>query len=654
MKVLIDKFKRTNFSTRLVYIVTSFIFLTSYILLFVNVLRLHGIETLLRVIGLAVLGIFLLVYGLLGLILLIKKKNVAVYFVSIFIILLSAVSIIGSLTINRILGSIGALSKDTVVYTTNLIALNGTEFVNDSTFNVGLINNDTDIEGNVLAYELINKEKLNIKIEKYDSYFEMLEDLYNGKIKGLFISSNYVIMYSEYEQYQNIGDETKVLKSYSKEMKNQDYIENFASVTEPFTILVMGVDSTADTLEKASSFNGDTLMLIAFNPHNLDATVFSLPRDTYVPIACLNGQESKVNSSGAYGTKCVINTVQNLTGINVDYYVKVDFQGVIQLVDSLGGIDVEVEEPTIKSYLNRYNGQLCESNAMRSMSNMVCMDLGMQHLNGEQALAYSRNRHGYLDGDFARNRHQQLVVEGTAKAVKNISSVNDFYKILDTITPHIDTNMQTKEMLSLYGIAKTTLSSNSNTIINVQKTFLTGYGLTMYVNNLRSNVWTYQYYPQSLQEIVDAMNVTLEKKKASMITTFSFSANEEYSVPVIGQRYYTVEKKEVIPNFVGQSLDEVKAWNAQRNITTYVNFIHDDNELYDETLSEGTVVAQSTKKGELVSNVNSITVSVITHYNQGVTTTTTAAATSSDDDNTTEEETTTEPTTEKPEDPTNE
>jgi hypothetical protein len=177
----------------------------------------------------------------------------------------------------------------------------------------------------------------------------------------------------------------------------------------------------------------------------------------------------------------------------------------------------------------------------------------------------------------------------------------------------------------------------------------------MYVNNLRSNVWTYQYYPQSLQEIVDAMNVTLEKKKASMITTFSFSANEDYSVPIIGQRYYTVEKKEVIPNFVGQSLDQVKAWNAQRNITTYVNFIHDDNELYDETLSEGTVVAQSTKKGELVSNVNSITVSVITHYNQGVTTTTTTAAgTSSDDENTTEEETTTTPITEKPEDPTNE
>ena len=649
MKVLLGKFKKTKFSTRLVYIVTSLIFLISYILLFINVLRLEGIETLLRVIGLSFLGLLLLIYGLVGLILLIKKKNMAVYFTSIFIILISAVSIIGSLTINRILGSIGALSKDTVIYTTNLIALNGTEFVNDDSFVVGIINNDTDIEGNVLAYELINQEKLKIKLEKYDSYFEMLEDLYSGKIKGLFISSNYVIMYSQYEQYANIGEETKVLKTYSKEMKNQDYIENFASVNEPFTILVMGVDSTADSLQKASSFNGDTLMLIAFNPHNLNATVFSLPRDTYVPIACLNGQESKINSSGAYGTKCVINTVQNLTGINIDYYVKVDFQGVVQLVDSLGGIDVEIEEPTVKSYLNKYNGRVCESNSVRSMRDLVCMDTGVQHLSGEQALAYSRNRHGYLDGDFARNRHQQLVVEGTAKAVKNISSVNDFYKILDTITPHIDTNMQTKEMLSLYGVAKTSLTSNNDSIINVQKTFLTGYALTMYVPNLRANVWTYQYYPQSLQEIVDAMNVTLDKKKASMITTFSFSANEEYTVPVIGSRYYSVNRKEVIPNFVGQTLEQVKAWNNQRNITTYVNFIHSDNELYDETLAEGTVVSQSARKGDLVSNVNSITVGVITHYGQSNTTTPTTASeqnkNESSDDTSTDTEGTTEKTT---------
>ncbi len=635
MKVLWNKFKRTNLSTRLVYITSFLIFLVSYIIFIINALRLEGIETTIRIIVLVVLGLILLLYGFIDLLLLLRKKRFTVYFSSLFVILISAGCIIGSMTINRILGSMDSLSKDTVIYTTNLIALNSTEFVNDGTFITGIIDNDTDVEGYILPYELINKEKLNLKIEKYSNYFEMLEDLYSGKINGMFVSSNYTITYSVYDGYANIKEETKVLKEYSKEMKNQDYIENFASVTDPFTILVMGVDSTADTLKKASSFNGDTLMMISFNPHTLNATVFSIPRDTYVPIACLNGDSSKINSSGAYGTKCVINTVQSLTGINIDYYVKVDFQGVVDLVNAVGGIDVDVEVPSVKSFLAKHNNQLCESDSHRNMVNLVCMDTGYQHLNGEQALAYARNRHGYLDGDFARNRHQQVVVEGIAKNIKNISSVNDFYTILDTIAPNIDTNMQTKEMLSLYGVAKTALQSNNGALINVEKTRLTGYDLTMYVNNLRSNVYTFQYYPQSLQEIVDAMNVTLGKKKANMITEFSFSANKEYKVPIIGERYYSVERNETVPNFAGQTQSQVKAWCDQRSITMYVNYVHEGDELYDSTLTEGTVVGQNVIKGKLVKDINSITINVVTHYNPDATTSVTTTESTTTESTTT-------------------
>lgn len=627
MKKLFKKFKNAKLSTKLVYIVTILLYAFSYTYLIINILRLEGVETNLRMIGLTALGVIFALYLFINLLLLLSKKNVLVYINSFFMVIIAAMCIVGSSVVNKLLTSFDNLSKDTVIYTTNMIALADTEFVNDSTFVVGIINNETDVEGNTLAYELINKDKLQIKIQKYDSYFEMLEDLYNKKINAMFVSSNYGITYSTYEKYQKIKEETKVLNEYSKEMQNQDYIENFADVTKPFTVLVMGVDSEASTLKKASSFNGDTLMLIAFNPKTLNATVFSIPRDTYVPIACLN-DESKINSAGAYGTKCVINTVQNLTGINIDYYVKVDFQGVIDLVNAVGGVDVDVEVPTLKSFIKKYNGQLCESDAKRNMVNLVCMDTGMQHLNGEQALAYARNRYGYADGDFARNRHQQQIVESLAKSVKNVTSVNDFYTILDTITPNIDTNMQTKEMLSLYGVAKNALQNNNGALVNIQRTYLTGYDLTMYVNNIRANVYTYQYYPQSLQEIVDAMNVTLEKKKATMITSFSFSANKEYKAPVIGQRYYSVERNETIPNFKGQLQSQVKEWCSQRNIEMYVTYIREGDALYDDTLAEGTVVDQNVLKGKLVKDTSSITISVITKYNPSTTTTTTTSTTS--------------------------
>jgi beta-lactam-binding protein with PASTA domain len=180
--------------------------------------------------------------------------------------------------------------------------------------------------------------------------------------------------------------------------------------------------------------------------------------------------------------------------------------------------------------------------------------------------------------------------------------------------------MQTKEMLSLYGVAKTAFQSNNGALINVQKTYLTGKDNNIYVNNLRGNVYVFQYAPQSLQEIVDAMNVTLGKKKANMITEFSFSANKEYKVPIIGERYYSVERNETVPNFAGQTQSQVKAWCDQRSITMYVNYVHEGDELYDSTLTEGTVVGQNVIKGKLVKDINSITINVVTHYNPDATT----------------------------------
>ena len=632
MKVLFNKFKKAKLSTKLVYLTTLLLFVISYVVLLISVLKLHGVETNLRIIGLVSLGVLFLLYAFIDLLLVLSKKNGIVYFTSLFMVILSGVCIVGAMTVNRLLNSFDALSKETVIYTTNLISLSGTEYVNDESFITGIINNDTDVEGNLLAYEMINQDKLKIKLQKYDSYFEMLEDLYSGKIQGMFVSSNYVITYSAYDEYKNIKDETKVIKEYSKEMKNQDYIENFAPVTEPFTLLIMGVDSTASSLKKAASFNGDTLILMSFNPKTLDATVFSIPRDTYVPIACLNGEQSKINSSGAYGTKCVINTVQNLTGINIDYYVKVDFQGVVDLVNAVGGIDIDVQQPDVKKYVAQYGeGRLCESNQNRDMVNVVCMDTGMTHLNGEQALAYARNRHGFLTGDFARNDHQQQIIEGVAKSIKNVKSVNDFYSILDIVSPNIDTNMQTKQILSLYGVAKNAFIDNGNATINIQKTKLTGTDQTIYINNLRHSVWTYIYAPQSLQEIVDAMNVTLGKKKPTMITSFSFSANKEYKVPIIGNRYYTVQKDETLPDFNGQTLDYVKAWAKERSITLNYNFIREGNEKYNSELQEGQIVGQNINKNTPIKNITSLTIDVITHYdpdaNKTTTTTTTKVVT---------------------------
>ncbi len=614
MKVLWRKFRKTKLSVRLVYLFVLFLFVFSYGMLFRSLLLLNHIETQIRIIVICVLGILLLLYGFFNLLLLLTKKNKLVIASSFLVMIIASVSLIGSLAINKAIGLLDGMSKDTLIYTTNLITLKNAEFKNTQEFKVGIINNETDVEGNILAYELIEKEKLNVTIEKYDTYFELLEKLYDGSLQGIFITSNYVVMYEGYDAYNKIGEEVKTVYEYSKEMKNQDYIESTGSVEKPFTILLMGVDSTSDRLNANAAFNGDTLMLISFNPHTLNATVFSIPRDTYVPIACLkNGESSKINSSAAYGSQCVINTIQNLVDINIDYYVKINFKGVVDLVDALNGIDVTVPDKI----------DFCEQNSKRSFKkeNLLCIKSGFQHMNGEQALAFARHRKTLPAGDFQRVQHQQLVVEGIANAAKNLSSINDFYKILEAVSVNMDTNMSKNEMLNLYNVGKSMIfGANDGAMINIQKTYLTGYDLTMYVNNLRSRVYTFQYAEQSLEEIKDALKVTLELKEPTITKTFNFSANDEYEVPVIGKKWYANKRNETMPDFTDKSLSYVQNWCSSRNIQVEVRSVGPGSSDYSQTKVHDTVIKQNVKRGVLVKDVSSITVSVIKHPIQNTTT----------------------------------
>lgn len=598
MKKFLKKFNNTKLSIRLVYIFVSIIFIFSYGYLFRSLLLLNNIETTLRVIALSVLGVLLLLYIIGNLLLLMSKKNKTVIFLSFIALLIAAVSLIGSLTINKVYGILDSMSKDKILYTTNMILLNDKEFSNTDDFKVGILNNETDVEGNILPKEYIKKEKLKVNVTEYDSNFELLEKLYGGELDAIFITSNYIIKFEGYDAYKNIENEVKVQFTYSKEMKNQDYIENPGTVDKPFTVLIMGVDSTSDVLNANQAFNGDTLMLMSFNPNTLNATVFSIPRDTYVPIACLKGESSKINSSATYGSTCVINTIENLVDIKIDYYVKINFKGVVDLVNALDGIDITVPEKI----------NFCEQNSKRSKKpdDLQCIKSGFQHMDGEQALAFARHRHTLPAGDFQRVQHQQLVVEAIANSAKNLKNVDAFFKVLDSISANIDTNMSTNQMMNLYNVGKSMIfSGNSGSMINIQKTYLTGYDLTMYVNNLRSSVYTFQYYEQSLEEIKHALKVTLELEKNEPVKTFNFSVNDTYEVPVIGKKYYTVKRQESIPNFKNKSIEYAKSWCEARGIEVFVNVTTS------EDYTNGTIINQSVRNGVLTTNVQTITFDVV-------------------------------------------
>ena len=611
MKTLLNKLKKTNKIFLIICFIAFILYLISYILLIKNLMSLSGIETAIRVIAIVIFGIWLLAYFLWNLINLILKKHITIAITTAITIILAIIFSFANYYISMVYTSISNIGeKEYITYTTNLVVLNGTEINEDSI--LGMINNSDDIEGNKLAKELIEKEELTKnEIIEYSSYYEMISDLLNKEVDGIFLSSNYLTIFGgDFEGLEN----TSVAYSYSKEMENQDTtLTSNKKLDEPFTLLLMGVDSETDGLNANASFNGDTLMLITFNPHTLNATMFSIPRDTYVPIACNNNRHAKINSSAAYGTSCVIDTVEQLTDITIDYYVKINFKGVVDLVDALGGIEVDIEAPDF-NYNHGVNcgGKFCEQNSDRntSASGMIYLDPGLQTINGEAALAYARCRHLYLQSDIDRNRHQQQVVEAIAKKASSMENLTNLEDILNSITKNITTNMSTEQILSFYDVLKSMISNSlsEGSFLTIEKTYLEYYSLPVRLSNNGGFTSAIGYYPGSLEAITKLMKENLEIESHEMIKTFEFNANEEYTTKITGEGITTGTKLETMPTFIGASVSEVEAWANSHNITLNTEFVDETDANYNASIAPGLVANQSIANGILLNNVSSLTI----------------------------------------------
>ncbi len=602
MKILFRKLKRSNKFLLTLFIITFGLYIIGYTLFIKNLLSLSGIETGIRVFFIIFFLLWLIFYLFLSLIKLIKRNYKALIITTIISLLFSIVFYVSSFYIDLIYDKMGNLTEsNTTIYTTYLINFNDDEFNEDKI--LGMVDDKESIEGYILANKLIKKEKLKNKVIKYAGFTELLSAFYNKEVDAIFVSSNYKTLFGS-DAYPNIGDETNILYKFSEKRKNEDKrIVSNKELTEPFTLLVMGVDSEANGLNANAAFNGDTLIYMTFNPKTLTASMFSIPRDTYVPIACRNNAYSKINSSAAYGTNCVINTVENLTGIKVDYYVKVNFKAVVELVEAVKGIEVMVEEPDFQRNSGvDCKGMVCEQNSNRDWgNNTVYIKPGWQKLNGEQALAYARCRHLYIESDLARNRHQQEIITALAKKALKIRSQKEFENILDAVSNNIATNMSMKEILSSYDILKSMITNSlkGEEMVNIKKSYLEVYSLP--VNLGRSITSALGHYPGSLDDITKMMRTNLGKEEPTLAKTFTYDINTPYQEKVYGKGITTGEKLQLLPSFVGQNVSVAREYASRNNFSLIVNGSGD------------IITTQSLASGTLVKNIKSLTVSTVSN-----------------------------------------
>ena len=517
-----------------------------------------------------------------------KKHKKRIGLIS-FMIIYSLVCFAVGLVIAYVYGRLDNINKGYVTYTSDLVVMsdNAAKDVDDvKDYTIGILKDKDSPDGYIIPQEMIKENNLDDdnELKKYDDYSTMLVDLYAGEVDAIFITDNYVDMFSGITGYEDVKTDTRIILSKDKKMKkadtsDQELASSGKSLEEPFTILLMGIDSTDEVLEKNAIANGDTLILITFNPKTLNATMLSIPRDSYVPIACWSDKaENKITHAAGYGTDCMMNTIEEYFGINIDYYAKINFKGLVKLVDAVGGVDVNVNA----------SQTLCTDDSSRGGE--VCINPGPQTLNGEQALVYARNRKQLANGDFGRGQHQQEIVMALLDKMKGITKVSSFMDILNTVSNSLDTNLTTKQILSFYNILKDILkrsaSADDSNIINIQQLYLQGTGEMIYDERMRMVLYNYVPNEQSKKDIIRAMKENLELADHKPIKKFSFSINEPYEKEVIGYGpYKATDTYALLPDFTGDSQEQARA--TARRLGISVTFVGGDGYVIDQEYPAG-------------------------------------------------------------------
>ena len=290
-------------------------------------------------------------------------------------------------------------------------------------------------QGSKKALKELSSEGIVLSQTEYDSMTALLEAFYNGEVDSIIINESSRSQILDMEAYSNFDSNTRVVYQTSYKVKNNDSATSVSDITsKPFNVLISGSDTRGGFDENGRS---DVIMVATVNPKTHTILLTSVPRDFYATTACdagdgcMQGALDKITHTGIHGTNTTKRTVEQLLGIEINYTFKVGFDTVTELVDVLGGVDVYVEPgyAVHTSYLN--------------------VNEGINHLNGEQALTFARERYSYTEGDRQRTKNQQQVLMGIVKEATKPSVITNYAAIMDTMANTFSTTMSNDEITDL-------------------------------------------------------------------------------------------------------------------------------------------------------------------------------------------------------------
>lgn len=311
----------------------------------------------------------------------------------------------------------------------------------------------SDLYEKSLAYyentdsEVINSLKLSLKYEVVKDMTKLKEKLYNHEVEAILISD---IIKNKYEEDdETFTNNIRILKTIEIKKSIEDITKKVSIKNTPFNILISGIDTYGDINQTSRN---DVNIVATVNPNTNEILLTSIPRDYYVQLHGTTGYKDKLTHASYYGINMAVETIEDILDIDINYYIKVNFSTVVELVDELGGVDVYADQ-SVKLYPCKINE-------------------GYNHLNGTCALAFSRERYSYIDGDRHRGRNQQEVIRAIfTKITSGTTILTEYTNILNVMDGKFATNMDMNECTNFI---KYELNDLKN--YTIKNTQLDGYG----------------------------------------------------------------------------------------------------------------------------------------------------------------------------------
>lgn len=270
------------------------------------------------------------------------------------------------------------------------------------------------------AIEKINEDVgSEISTIGYENPVDLAQGLLDQDCQAIILNDSFVGMISEVEGYEDFESQIRELTAYEW----QTDMEAAEKTEGVFTMFISGIDTRGPISTKSRS---DVNILAVVNTNTHQVLLVSTPRDYYVPLSISNGVKDKLTHAGIYGVQVSMDTIGMIYDIGVDYYFRVNFSGFEQVIDALGGVTV----------MSDYDFSAGGYHFVQ----------GANTLNGEQALAFSRERHAFADGDRQRGRNQMAVITGVISRLQSPAVLQNFTQLMNGLEGSFETNMPYDEI----------------------------------------------------------------------------------------------------------------------------------------------------------------------------------------------------------------